>query len=79
MRKPRVHPSLFREYNVLYVKDVMRILGTGKSKSYEIIRKLNKELAEKGVLKDALIPGRVPEKYFRERVFLDTSTPSVRG
>ena len=70
MNKSRNHPSLAQEHRVLYCKDVMKILGCGQTKAYSIIRKLNGELEKKGVLKDALLGGRVPEKYFYERVFL---------
>ena len=64
------HPSLNREYRMLYCKDIMEILGVGSTSAYKIIRQLNAELAEKGVLKESLISGRVSEKYFNERVFL---------
>jgi hypothetical protein len=71
----RRHPALNREHRVLTAADVMEILGVGQTKAYTIIKKLNAELAEKGVLKESLMGGRVPERYFYERVFL-TSPPA---
>ena len=35
-------------YKFLFVGDVMEILGISKSKAYEIIRKMNKELEAEG-------------------------------
>ena len=70
-RQPLRHPALRREHRIITAADVMEILGCGQTKAYAIIRKLNAELAEKGVLKDSLMGGRVPEKYFYERVFLE--------
>ena len=66
--KPRRHPSLNRENRVLYVEDVMEILGIGQTKAYQIIRKLNQEIEAKGYFKP--IAGRVSETYFRERFYL---------
>lgn len=60
-----------RECRVLFVEDVMEILAVCQTKAYNIIRKLNAELVERGVLKDSLHGGRIPEKYFYERVFVE--------
>ena len=49
----------FYEYN-----DVMRIMNVKEGKAYEIIRKLNEELREKGFLTQR---GRVNINYFNER------------
>ena len=49
------------------VGDVCHILGIGKSKAYEIIRKLNDELSKDGFI---TIQGKVSKKYFEERVAL---------
>ena len=49
-------------------KDVMEILNRSKDFAYKTIRKLNKELEEKGI--NTTI-GRVNAKYFRERFGLD--------
>lgn len=45
-------------------EDVMKILGVKQSKAYNIIKKLNDELKEKGFL---TVAGRVPKKYFLKR------------
>lgn len=49
----------------LDVKDVMKITGKKESKSYSLIQQLNKELKEQGKI---IIQGKVPKKYFFERV-----------
>lgn len=50
------------------IKDVMTILGCGRTKASEVVRKLNDELEEKGYMRFPL--GRVPKKYFEERYHL---------
>lgn len=52
---------------IMTVRDVMDVMGIGQSKAYQIIRKLNKELAEK---KYITVSGRISRKYFYERVRL---------
>lgn len=49
-------------------KDVQEILDIKEAKAGNIIRELNKELADKGYI---TVQGRVPKKYFRERLGLD--------
>lgn len=46
------------------VERVMELLNVPKTRAYEAIKTLNKELEEKGFL---VVRGRVPEKYLRER------------
>ena len=48
-------------------KDVMALIKKGETTSRCLIRKLNKELEEKGYI---TFRGRVPAKYFHERVGL---------
>ena len=45
-------------------EDIQLILDVKQNKAYQIIRKLNKELEEKGYLTQQ---GRVNAKYFQER------------
>lgn len=52
-----------------FVDDVMRLLGFSRSKSYRIIQNLNKELDKQGKM---VFEGRVPQRYFRERLGLET-------
>ena len=47
-------------------KDLAEILQISESKSYELIRQMNRELAEKGYL---ICRGRVPAAYVLERLF----------
>lgn len=51
-------------------KDVTEILGVSKSKSYQIIKRLNAELVEKGYL---VVDGKVPGAYLfmRFHIMLD--------
>jgi hypothetical protein len=53
-------------YKFLFVGDVMEILGISKSKVYEIIRKMNKELEAEGY---ETIAGRVPRRRFCEKFY----------
>lgn len=52
---------------VITAQEVRDIYGCGLSKAYEIIQQLNRELAAKGKI---TIRGRVPRRYFEERVGL---------
>ena len=51
---------------IMNVRDVMAVLEVSESKSYAIIRQLNKELAEKNFI---VIPGKVPTAYFEQKCF----------
>ena len=48
------------------VDDVMAMMQVKETKAYAIIRELNNELKEKGKI---VINGRVPKKYFDERIY----------
>lgn len=49
------------------VKEVMEILEVGQTTAYKLIRTLNDELKEKGYI---TVTGKVPKKYFKERMYL---------
>jgi hypothetical protein len=51
---------------ILNVKDVMQLLEVSESKSYAIIRALNKELSDKGYI---TIQGKIPKAYFEEKLY----------
>jgi len=70
-QKRQRHPSLEREYRVLFVDDIMEILNIGQTKAYQIIRDLNKEIEAAGYSKP--LGGRVSETYFRKRYYLGDS------
>lgn len=55
-----------KEIRFFDVNDVCKILGVGKSKAYQTIRKLNKELESNGYL---IVSGKIPKKYFLERIY----------
>ena len=50
----------------IQVDEVCELLGVSRSKAYQLIRQLNKELAQKGRL---TISGKVIRKYFMERFY----------
>lgn len=52
-----------RFYNV---EEVMAMLGVQRSKAYEIIRILNRELKDKGYI---VIEGKVAKRYFDEKMY----------
>ena len=57
---------MFECRTFITVKEIGEVLGVSESKSYGIVRDLNKELADKGYM---VIPGRVSRKYFEERFY----------
>lgn len=50
----------------LTAEEVAKILGVSKGHSYKLIKKMNKELEEKGYL---FVAGKVPTAYFEERYY----------
>ena len=48
------------------VAEIQEIFDIYESKSYRIVRSLNKELESKGYM---VIPGRVSRQYFNERFY----------
>ena len=57
-----------------FVEDVMRLLGYSKSKAYQVIADLNKELAASGICTRS---GMVPKKYFERRYGLAEPDPKA--
>ena len=53
------------EKNFMTVDDVAEELSVSKSKAYKIVRQLNQELEEKGII---TVAGRVCTSYFRKKV-----------
>lgn len=53
-----------------FVDDVMALLGYSRSKSYQVIAQLNRELEAKG---KCTCDGRVVKRYFDERYGLTTA------
>lgn len=51
---------------IVTVKDVMAVLGVSESKTYNIIKQLNRDLADQGYI---TIPGKVSRAYFKERCY----------
>lgn len=57
---------MFECRTFITVKEIGEVLGVQESRSYGIVRGLNKELADKGYM---VIHGRVSRKYFEERSY----------
>ncbi len=47
------------------VNEVMEIMQIKEGKAYKIMKELNNELKQKGFI---TVAGRVPRKYFEERI-----------
>lgn len=58
------------------VQDVAEELEISESHAYKIIRQLNKELSEKGII---TISGRVNRKYFFERLCYGNGKDASEG
>ena len=58
------------EYRYLTVKDITELTGKKTSWAYNVIRKLNEELESEGYL---IARGRIPAKYFYERMGLENN------
>ena len=54
------------ESTVMRVKDIQEYLDCSRSKAYQIMTKLNHELKSKNKI---TVAGRVPRKYFMERIY----------
>lgn len=52
------------EPTFLYVTDIMELFNCSRTKAYQIIAELNRELEQKGFL---FIRGRISRRYFEER------------
>ena len=46
--------------------DVAKIMGISRSKSYQIVREMNKELKAQGYL---TIAGKCPAQYFKQKFY----------
>ena len=57
---------MFECRTFISVKEICQVLSVSESKSYAIVRDLNKELSDKAYM---VIPGRVSRKYFEERFY----------
>ncbi len=59
-----------------FVEDVMRFWATPRSKSYKVIKSLNRELENQG---KCTCDGRVIKRYFNERYGLEDVETRPRG
>ncbi len=59
-------------------KEVQEMLGVSRGKAYQVVRKLNEELAEMGFV---VVAGKVPRKFFDEHFYgmaLQENTETAR-
>lgn len=54
------------EKKFIRVDEVARVLDISESHAYKIMRKLNRELEEKGFI---TVAGRINRQYFNERLY----------
>lgn len=47
-------------------KDIQEILNCGQTKAYDLIRELNQERKQKGLI---VVAGRIPAEFFNKRYF----------
>lgn len=54
--------------NKLYYSamDVSELLGVSRSKAYQLVKEMNKELSQKGYI---VISGKVPKKFLEEKCY----------
>lgn len=47
-------------------QEVQSMLGVSRGKAYQVVRKLNEELAEMGFI---VVAGKVPKQFFQEHFY----------
>ena len=47
-------------------EEISKMIGVGKTSAYAIVKKLNKELSDKGYI---VVSGKIPKNYFNEKYF----------
>ena len=66
--RPKVIKVLTDEDRSYYsAADVQKILGIGRSKSYDLIRSLRQEMFNQGILTPDYPEGKIPKSYFNRR------------
>lgn len=55
----------------IHAEEVRELLGISRSKAYGIVRQLNDELKERGLI---TLNGKVSRKYFREKIYGSETT-----
>ena len=64
---------MYKASGYYYPEDVMKLVGCKRTKAYNIIRALNKELRDEGYY---TYDGRVPKSRFNERFYFgDVQAP----
>lgn len=65
-----------KESYFIGVSEVKEIVGCSKSRAYQFIQQMNKELEAKGLL---TFPGRVPRRYVFERFGITEVQDDAKG
>lgn len=65
-----------KESYFIGVSEVQEIVGCSKSRAYQFIQQMNKELEAKGLL---TFPGRVPRRYVFERFGITEVQDDAKG
>lgn len=65
-----------KESYFIGASEVQEIVGCSKSRAYQFIRQMNKELEAKGLL---TFPGRVPRRYVFERFGITEVQDDAKG
>ncbi len=52
-------------------KEVMQMLGVGKTKAYQICKNLTTEYQDKGILSKEYPSGKVPKKLFNDKFMIE--------
>lgn len=66
-------PGTVREVSKYYLDadEVMEYLDCKKSKAYQLVRAMRKELIDAGKLTPEYPAGKIPKKYFFERCMIE--------
>lgn len=66
-------PGTVREVSKYYLgaDEVMEYLDCKKSKAYQLVRAMRKELIDAGKLTPEYPTGKIPKKYFFERCMIE--------
>lgn len=56
--------------------EVGKMIGVGRTSAYSIVKKLNKELSDKGYL---VVDGKISKDYFESKYFSDSNGKVVNA
>ncbi len=73
MARPKSKPGVIAKIEPAYYgcDEVMVLLGCKQSKAYQVIRGLRQELLDAGKISPLMPEGKIPKKYFCERLMIN--------